>query len=56
MNVLVRSRYEAAESAAQGGPDPITSGLLRMAIRSRPFLSELFNASGFRYYKGGQSA
>lgn len=52
MKALARSRYEAAQKA-QGGYDPIASGLPRIAIRGRPFLSEQANDSRSRYYKGG---
>jgi hypothetical protein len=38
--------------AAQGGLDPIASGLPRNARRGRPFLSEHTNDNRFRYYKG----
>jgi hypothetical protein len=40
---------------SQGGSgriDPITSGLSRMAVRGRPFLSEHDHDNRFRYYKG----
>ncbi len=39
--------------AVQGGFDPIASGLLRIAIRGRSFLSEHANDDWFCYYKGG---
>jgi hypothetical protein len=38
---------------AQGGLDPIASGLPRIAIRGRPFLSEQADDNRFPYYKGG---
>jgi hypothetical protein len=38
---------------AQGGLDPIASGLPRIAIRGRPFLSEQADDNRFCYYKGG---
>src|SRR6267143_1444764 len=41
---------------AQGGLDPIASGLPRMAVRGRPFLSERLNNNRFCYYKGGLGA
>jgi len=40
---------------AQDGFDPIASGLPRIAIRGRPFLSERSNDNWFRYYKDGLS-
>ena len=39
--------------AAQGANDPIASGLPRIAIPGRPFLSERRKDNWFRYYKGG---
>jgi hypothetical protein len=38
--------------AAQGANDPIASGLPRMAVRGRLFLSEHANDNRIRYYKG----
>ena len=52
MKALVRSRYEAAKGGS-GRIDPITSGLPRMAVRGRLFLSEHANDIRIRYYKGG---
>ena len=40
---------------AQDGLDPIASGLPRIAIRGRPFLSEHPYDNRFRYYKDGLS-
>jgi hypothetical protein len=37
------------------GLDPIASGLPRIAVRGRPFLSEHIEDKRFGYYKGGQS-
>jgi hypothetical protein len=37
----------------RAGYDPIASGLPRIAVRGRPFLSEQANDNRFRYYKGG---
>src|SRR4051812_28341780 len=52
MKVLTRSRY-GQPKAAQGGYDPIASGLPRTAIRGRPFLTEHADNNRSRYYKGG---
>jgi len=37
------------------GLDPIASGLPRIAVRGRPFLSEHTDSNRFRYYKDGLS-
>jgi hypothetical protein len=39
MKVLARSRYGTAK-VAQGGLDPIASGLPQIAVCGRPFLTE----------------
>jgi hypothetical protein len=42
-----------SHKTAQGGYDPIASGLSQIAICGRPFLSEWANDKPVRYYKGG---
>jgi len=47
---------QGSQKRLRAGYDPIASGLPRIAVRGRPFLSEQANDNRFRYYKGGLAA
>jgi hypothetical protein len=42
-----------SQKRLRAGYDPIASGLPRIAVRGRPFLSEQADDNRFPYYKGG---
>ena len=44
---------QGSQKRLRAGYDPIASGLLRIAVRSRPFLTEHADDNRFCYYKGG---
>src|SRR5436190_16696622 len=44
---------QGSQMRLRAGYDPIASGLSRIAVRGRPFLSERTDHNGFCYYKGG---
>src|SRR6266513_578207 len=52
MKVLARSRYRAAKKRLRAGYDPIASGLSRIAVRGRPFLSERTDHNRFLLLQG----
>jgi hypothetical protein len=52
MKVLATIMLRGSQGGS-GRTDPIASGLPRIAIHGRPFLSEHPNDNWFRYYKGG---
>jgi len=56
MKVLARSRYRAAKKRLRAGYDPIASGLSRIAVRGRPFLSERTDHNRFLLLQGRISA
>jgi hypothetical protein len=44
---------QGSQKRLRAGYDPIASGLSRIAVRGRPFLSERTHHNRFCYYKGG---
>jgi hypothetical protein len=49
--VLTTITLQGGQKRLRAGYDPIVSGLPRVAVHGRPFLSERTNDNRFRYYK-----